>query len=444
MPTYDDLSNIIGKMKRAAIDCWMADQSFYPTWGYEETYCKWHWAPYQYFRPDENGVGGGKSVGYGDDVNCEAQFDQIRAAIDGIVSKWLDLPDGTACADPESKAATSAAILGASGADPAVQNTGEIGTSCLTIHDSLIGNANMQGAYIRPFHNKYYTKFSSVRGSLGQASLILQANYAAQAALWPAAREDVAKICDDARAAWETQAGLASTASTTFQLAVASAAVTAIGGVITATTIGPAVVGVAAVTFGMSTAVSAAAQDASVSVSGDSYESILEALDTALEKLSTSIKDQEEALSTSMNEAVAAMNSDLSSCNLDAVDLGDFPLHDEDGTMAMNPTDAGIVSDNMTNIEEELGSVVTTFGSAPAANPTQRSWGIGATNGTHTAASALHQFTARCLELTKGEYARGHELFNATVDDFNNVDSSARQRALDLIAQEEKITEMSL
>lgn len=444
MPTYDELDSIIGKMKRAAIDCWMADQSFYPAWGNEETYCKWHWAPYQYFRPDENGSGGGKSVGYGDGVTCEAQFDDIRAAVDGVVSKWLDLPDGTKCADPQSKAATSAGILGASGADPTVQNTGEIGTASLTIHDSLIGNANMQGAYIRPFHQKYYTKFSSVRGGLGQASLILQANYAAQAALWPAAREDVAKICDDARGAWATQAGLASTASTTFQLAVASAAVTAIGGVITATTIGPAVVGVAAVTFGMSSAVAAAAADASVSVSGNSYESILTSLDTALEKLSTAIKDQEEALSASMDKAVTEMNADLSSCNLDAVDLGDYPLHDEDGTMAMNPTDAGIVSDNMTNIEVELASVVSTFGSPPASNPTPRTWGVGASSGTHTAASGLHQFTARCLELTNAEYARGHQLFNATVDDFNNVDASARQTALGLIAEEERITEMSL
>ncbi|MGO1851302.1 hypothetical protein [Microbacterium sp.] len=444
MPTYGEIESIIGKMKRAAIDCWMADQSFYPAWGNEETYCKWHWAPYQYHRPDANGAGGGTSVGYGDGVTCVAQFDGIRSSIDAVVSKWLDLPDGSECGDHESKAATSAGILGASGADPTVQNTGEIGTASLTIHDSLIGNANMQGAYIRPFHNKYYTKFSAVRGSLGQASLILQANYAAQAALWSAAQEDVAKICDDARAAWETQAGLASTASTTFQLAVASAAVTAIGGVITATTIGPAVVGVAAVTFGMSTAVSAAAQDASVGVSGDSYESILSSLETALEKLSQSIKDQEDALSTSMDEAVAAMNADLSTCNLDAVDLGDYPLHDEDSTMAMNQTDAGIISDNMTNIETELTSVTSTFGSPPASNPTPRSWGIGATNGSHTAASGLHQFTARCLELTSAEYARGHELFNATVDDYNGADASARQQVQTLLAEEEQITEMSL
>lgn len=444
MPTYDELESIIGKMKRAAIDCWMADQDFFPTWGNESSYNKHGWLPYQYFRPDENGEGGGQSVGYGDGVTCEAQFDDIRAAVDSVVSKWLDLPDGKACNDPESKAATSAGILGASGADPAVQNTGAIGTSCLTIHDSLIGNPNMQGSYIRPFHGKYYTKFSSVRGSLGQASLILQANYTAQAALWPAAREDVAKICDDAKNAWASRAKNEADASAKFQLAVASAAATAIGGVITATTIGPAVVGVAAVTFGMSTAVAAATKDASVGIEGSSYESILTSLKTALEKLSTTIEEQEDALSAALDDAVVAMDADHASCNLDAVDLGDYPLHDEDSTMAMNRTDAGIVSDNMANIDEELASVFSTFGSPPASNPTPRSWGIGASQGSHTAASSLHLFIKRCLELTNAEYARGHGLFDATVDDFFDVDASAKQKVSALLADEQSITPMGV
>jgi len=42
---YAELDEIIGKMKRAAIDCWMADQGFDPVWGNEGTYAKWGWAP---------------------------------------------------------------------------------------------------------------------------------------------------------------------------------------------------------------------------------------------------------------------------------------------------------------------------------------------------------------------------------------------------------------
>lgn len=442
MPTYEELASIIGKMKRAAIDCWMADQGFFPAWGNEQTYCKWHFAPYQYHRPEEDGSGGGTSVGYGDGVTCVAQFDGIRATIDGLVSKWLDLPDGSGCAAPQSQANSAAALLGSSGGETSVQNNGAIGTSNGSVHEALNANPNMRGSYRAPFLMKYYTKFSAVQGGLGQASVVLQANYAAQAALWPAAREDVAKLCDNTRAAWETQAGLASDQSTTFTLAVATAAVAAIGAVILAPAVTTAVVGVSAVTFGMSAAVATAAGDGSVGVSGGSYESILESLETALEQLSESIRKQEEALSASMNEAASTMNAKIADYNLDAVDLGDYQV--EDDTMAMDKTDATMVSSNMTLVEEALGSVVSTFGSPPASNPTPRSWGVGVSTGSHTAASALHVLTARCLELTSAEYARGHGLFDATVNDFFDVDDSARQEVSTLLAEEQSVTEMGV
>ncbi|WP_308491957.1 hypothetical protein [Microbacterium terrisoli] len=59
MAGYDDISTTIGHMKRAAIDCWMADQSFYPNWGNDKIYSKWGWMLNFYHRPDENGNGGG-------------------------------------------------------------------------------------------------------------------------------------------------------------------------------------------------------------------------------------------------------------------------------------------------------------------------------------------------------------------------------------------------
>ncbi|WP_152649914.1 hypothetical protein [Demequina globuliformis] len=99
-------------MKRAAIDCWMADQGFYPAWGNDGSYCKWHWAPYQYFRPAVDGSGGRESAGYGDVITCAAEFDRIRARIDGIASTWLDLPDGSLCDAPQQDANATAAILG--------------------------------------------------------------------------------------------------------------------------------------------------------------------------------------------------------------------------------------------------------------------------------------------------------------------------------------------
>lgn len=442
MPTYDELDTIIGKMKRAAIDCWMADQGFHPVKGNEGTYCKWGWAPYQYFRPADDGTGGGKSVGYGDGVTCEAQFDEIRAAVDSVVSKWLGLPDGTACTGPRDQAGTAAGLLGSKGAD-ANSQSGAIATSSGSVNATLTANPYMRGSYRGPFLMKYYTKFSSVQEGLGQASVILQANYAAQAALWPAAREDVAKLCDNARSAWAVRAETESAQNSAFQLAVATAAVTAIGSVVTATTITPALVGMSLVTAGMSTAVAAAAgsdSDVAAEISGGSYGDILTSLRDNLEKLSTSIGQQEEALSASMDEAVGKISGEMSAYNLDAVELGEYSLDDD--SLAMDETDAGTVSDNMGLVEESLASVISAFGSPPASNPTPRNWGVGSSGGSHASACSLHNLTERCLELTHDEYVRGHGLFDATVADFFTTDGSARQTVADLLAEERDMTEV--
>lgn len=38
---YANLDDAVGKMQRAAIDCHMADQQFYPNWSNEMIYAKW-------------------------------------------------------------------------------------------------------------------------------------------------------------------------------------------------------------------------------------------------------------------------------------------------------------------------------------------------------------------------------------------------------------------
>ena len=74
---------------------------------------------------------------------------------------------------------------------------------------------------------------------------------------------------------------------------------------------------------------------------------------------------------------------------------------------------------------------------APASNPTPRGAGVGrSSNGTHYAASDLYALTARCLALTVAEYARGHQLFDATVEDFFSSDSAASQEVSRLLAEE--------
>lgn len=427
---YEDLSTIVGQMKRAAIDCWMADQEFYPVSGNEGTYCKWGWAPYQYTRPAEDGSGGGEGVGW--NVSCAAAFDDIRATVDGVVETWFGLPDGSACDAPSAATRTTASILGSSAAGASVQNGNAIATSNGTINDVVLGN--MEGAFRRPFLGKYYTAFSSIQGGLAQASVILQANYAAEGAMWGAVKSDVAKICGDAKNAWAAQAQSASAASMQFQLSVAAAVAGAVASVVTAPTgLGVVVAGLSATAVGLNTAL--AAVNADVAVGGSSYDEILGSLRDALQTLSGTIRSQEQALDSALREAASAMTAEPASYDLDAVELANYPLGD--GAMRMDETDAGIVSDNMGLVHEQLTEAAAALGTGPSSSPTPRQAGIGlSSTGTHASASQLHGVAAGCLQRTRDEYELGHQLFDATVADFFAADATARQTVQRLLADE--------
>lgn len=432
MAGYAELDEIIGKMKRAAIDCWMADQGFDPVWGNEGTYAKWGWAPYQYFRPEADGSGGGESVGYGDGVSCVAQFDAIRSTIDGLVERWRNLPDGSACATPQSAANAAAAQLGASGTDPNAMGGSDIATSNGTVAEVVLNR--MDGSFRDPFVDKYYTQFSAVHPGIGQAAKILQANYAACGAMWPAVGDDVATICDSARVAWETQAKNSSAATATFQLTVLAAVAGAVGSIVTAGagTVA-AVAGLGGVAFAANTAL--AGITANAAISGSSYDTILKSLTYALKKLDETITAQEKALATMLTSAESTIRGDLASYNLDASTLGEYPVRD--GAMRIDKTDANIVSRNMGRIEETLSGARSALGSAPASAPTPRSAGIGwSSNGTHAEATALHALVVRCLDLTIAEYSRGHDLFDATVADYFQTDANAEQTVRTLLADE--------
>jgi hypothetical protein len=431
MPDYGEMSDIVGKMKRAAIDCFMADQGFHPNWGNDQIYAKWGFMLNFYNRPNPQGEGGGDGNGVNHSV--APAFDEIRAAIDARVSPWLDLPDGgDACDTLASATSSAAAILGTSGAGASVQNTGALATANETVQQ-MVGN-RISGSFKPAFTDKYYTQFKSVSRGLGDACVILQLNYSAQSAMWPAAQDDVAAICDSARAAWDQKAGNAAAASGTLVLTVVGAVAGVVGAVVTAGT-GTAVA--AAVLAGIAGGVSSGIQGIArnVIVAGNTYLDILGSLDEALGKLNDALTKQEDELNAALTEAAGIIRSDNATYTLDAFELGPYPIGD--GTMSMVREDATTVSNNMRRIDDELAGAVSALGSAPSSNPTPRNAGVGrSSSGTHYAASDLYALTARCLELTTAEYARGHQLFNATVEDFFSTDSAASQEVTRLLAEE--------
>src|SRR5699024_2513857 len=141
---------------------------------------------------------------------------------------------------------------------------------------------------------------------------ILEANYAAQREMWPAAREDVAAICARAHSAWKQRAGEAAEANNRVLLSVVAAVAGAVSSVVTAGT------GTVATVAALSTVAAAAnsaveAISAETDTTGGSYGEILSSLEAALETLSTTIHDQEEALDTMLTSASSTMNDDLAS-----------------------------------------------------------------------------------------------------------------------------------
>jgi len=382
-----------------------------------------------YNRPDANGNGGGDGNGVSHSV--ADGFDQIRAAIDNTVSKWLDLPDGTKCDEPRTDVKTTAAMLGDSDVRTSVEGSGEIATSNETIHEVVVNN--FKGSFKSPFLDKYYTQLSEVTQGLGSGCVILEANYAAQREMWPAAREDVAAICASAHSAWSQRAGEAAAANTRVLLSVVGAVAGAVASVVTAGT------GTVATVAALSTVAAAAnsaveAISADTDVTGGSYGEILNSLDAALETLNTTIREQEEALETMLTDTSSAMDDDLESFDLSAFTLGEYST--DEGNIDMDRSDTEIVSNNMAHIEDVLAAASTTLGSPPL-NPTYRNADIGlGSSGTHTAARGLYSLVSQSLENTTSAYKLGHELFDATVEDFFETEAEIKKTITDLLAEE--------
>ncbi|RLP82026.1 hypothetical protein D9V34_09385 [Mycetocola lacteus] len=425
-----DLSELKGKMKRAAIDCWMADTGFYPHIGNSKIYAKWGWMLNFYNRPDENGRGGGD--GNGVTASVEAEFDAIRRAIDALVDRWLDLPDGSECDDPLQRAKTTANTLGASGGPGSGESTGDISTANNTVHEVTINK--LVGSFRAPFLDKYFTQFSTVQGELAAACMILQTNYGAEREMWPAARVDASKLCERALQAWIAQQEQESDVNATMALTTVSA----VAGVVTS------LATAGAETIASVTALSAIAGSATIAIQGissdvdvrgGSYQEIFQSLTEGFEKLDSVLKSQEHALNKMLRDTLAMMYSDMSRFNLDAFVLGSYPI--SDGTMRMERSDTQIIVNNMKRIADSLTQAVSTLQNAPARNPTPRDGSLGSgSNGTHTAASELWNRASRCLALTTSEYERGTSLFQATVEDFFQADAEAARIVAEIMAAE--------
>ena len=430
---YSELPRIIGEMKRAAADSYMAaqgwfvevtDDTIYSLWGF-----LWDSA---YERPEPDGSGGGDACGW---VNFAAEsmastFDNLRGQIDTITGPWTDLPDGSLCEAPRNAAALAAGRFGASGASASVEANAELAEASSTMNDKL--NIVIKGAFTVPFQDKYSTQFSLISVGLGIACAIIELNYDTQQKIWPAAQDDVVALFVGTREALREDAR--QSAAEFGQVALTAVAV--IGGAAATIATAGAAVGlvVAAVTVAGAASIAARGLEAHATITGADCWDILGSLDTALGTLNTGITEIETTLNSRLQDTITAMESEPAYFNLDAFPIS-YPGVTDD--VAMTQTDALSITTKMDRVVTVLEGAKSTLGSGPSSNPTVRDSFVGiSASGTFSYAHELHQLTAQCLNATAAEYARGEELFKATVDDFFSTDEAVAAIANSLAADE--------
>ncbi|GAA2528159.1 hypothetical protein GCM10009860_04880 [Microbacterium mitrae] len=426
---YGELDSMIGQLKRAAIDAYMADDGFYPDLASGDAfYSKWGWAPNSYDRPDASGEGGGGVTSpnpWADSIS----FDGIRSRIDNAVDKWKGLPDGSGASSYKSATATAASTLGASGSGASVADDGEIMTASNTAGDLL--TQNLVASFIEPMLDKYYSQFKGVAQSIGAAAAILQMNYTMQSGMWNSIREDAFTIVESAKTACAQYADSRSAASLKVTLGVVATVAAAVATVATAGTAAPLVGAMVTLSAAATTAISAI--DADASVEGASYDEIVSSFEDALEALRTAINDQEAEVRKMLSGALSAIDADRGGFDLDhyRIKTSDPNFADQ---IVMVRQHTNVVSSNMQRVIVALEAASSTLGAPPGADPTPRDSRI--SSGTHSYAQSLYADTEHALRSTKDEYALGKELFDAEVQNHFNTDAANRQTVEQLAASE--------
>ncbi len=421
MADHHELDTAIGKMKRAAIDSYMADAGYYPASPDDDWYHKWGWSWLSGFdrvtRPTSSGFGGGYSFQWGNPFLRE--FETIRGTIDGMMRTWRYLPDGSASEGIRAEVGSALAKLGAQDSEKSESSSSEIGLCNGYIDNALTGP--ISGSFTTPFLFKYHKEFSLVVEGTVAVSSLLEATYAAQRDMWDAARRDLVDLCEAAAGAWSLHADSSAAESREFTLTVLSAVMTAVAAALTAGS-GALVIGGITLTAG---ALAIGSEELPKEVPGNSYDDILGSLARALQEFNKLLTKQERKLLEHINNADADLSDNRKRYNLRETPLDTY-VHDVD-TIAMQQDKADTVSRAMKDIQTVIEDARSRLGTGADDNPTPRNVGVGiGVNGIHNSVSKVHRVMAVNFRRTVEEYDRGRELFELTVEDYFNTDVDNR------------------
>lgn len=206
--TYDDLPELIGSLKRAAIDAYVRDKMDSVVASYSCTEDEYvisagtmNGGSYttRITRPDENGEGGGKvttttftAFGYNKDTSEDMteEFEGVRHKINSIIKPWIDLPDPKRIGEEVGECQRVISLL----ADKAtiqsgkVVPSGTIQTTVNSIHEELV---QMGGYTMEAFKSNIIENMGGIVSNLYAATTLWSATLNTEQGAFTKARESV-------------------------------------------------------------------------------------------------------------------------------------------------------------------------------------------------------------------------------------------------------------
>ncbi|QBX55731.1 hypothetical protein EXE58_09880 [Nocardioides seonyuensis] len=341
MASYDDLNDMIGPLKRAAIDAYMCSNNWGGFLGYRIVGDKYFFAhpnvsgsygttTEEVDRPNEQGEGGGRwkmRIPMAFDPDAEDKyvddFNNIRDRIDEALRPWKWLPEPADIAEMVESVRQANRILSldAVNAGGTVTGGGEIGGNINLI---LENSDAMAGGMITAFKANFLAQLGKAVAGHHAITIVLGGMLAAEWKIWEQARQTVADLVEQSTQAFDAAAEGGDidwdVVLKVAGYAVAGAAIFATAGTGAATALAVAGLGIKI----LDGAVPASGSGTETDAPGGDFDSVMDSFEGTLKDLDTAIEDEETILEDNLRTNLSQIRADKSSYDLERPPIMDI------------------------------------------------------------------------------------------------------------------------
>lgn len=440
MASYDDLSSLTGKLKRAAIDAYMKDQGF-TIESESKYYDERHSVSdlhYWVSRPGSDGNGGGDWTsdhflpdswigGGGKDREFTNNFNTIRGRVDDALKKWQDLPKpGEFDGIIESMRLANVALAASPATSGGSTNgSGQIGANLNLIQEN---SDAMSGGIISAFKSKFLLSLGNCVGGHHGLTIVLGGALAGEKLMWEKARQDVANAVENAGNALDAYAKKGG-GEWKFEIALVAAVLGGIGAFVTGGASG-IIAGAGAGLTLLKEGGEAAERTKASHPPGQNFEGLMKGFENNLNEINKAIRIEEETVERNLATNIQRVGPDA------GFDL-EAPLQnvddDSDLHLAGNPTIIHnkslvfeITGTAMPGIAGEVAKARGYLDDASESGPFSRDAAVGlGYNGFFNKWSSLLWLSWRLLDDLDWEIRNGAKTLELAVRDMGDRDAEA-------------------